>query len=220
MLHCKSCGVEVSGVHKTCPLCGGNLSGETTDKRDYPVITEDHDRIKKLIQLISVGAVIAAIICVSINMLIPTETRWSLFVVFGLGCGWLWAIIGIIKKSIILNNIVWQLILISTVCFFWDRFTGKLGWSVDFVFPILCVCAMIAVIILSQVLHIKAGDYIINLILCSLTGVIPMILIFTGIVRIIIPSVICSAVALIIIFVQIIFNYKVMYSEICKKLHM
>ena len=134
--------------------------------------------------------------------------------------GWLWAIIGIIKKSIILNNIVWQLILISTVCFFWDRFTGKLGWSVDFVFPILCVCAMIAVIILSQVLHIKAGDYIINLILCSLTGVIPMILIFTGIVRIIIPSVICSSVALIIIFVQIIFNYKVMYSEICKKLHM
>ena len=88
----------------------------------------------------------------------PTGIWWSLFAVLGLGCGWLWAVVGIVKKAKLLNNIVWQLVLISGVAFLWDWLTGWRGWSVDYVFPSVCIGAMLAVIILSRVLRMPDRD--------------------------------------------------------------
>ncbi len=220
MLYCKPCNVKVSGIHEHCPLCGGNLSGDTEETRSYPVIPPNPNRTKRIIQIISTAAVSAAIICFAINLLIPPETWWSLFAALGLGCGWLWAVIGIIKKAKLLNNIVWQCFLISALAFLWDVLTGWRGWSADFVFPSVCIGAMLAVLILSRVLRLPDKEYLINLIVCAVMGIIPLVFLFTGLLEVIIPSVICVAVSLILISVQLIFNWKAMYREITKKLHL
>lgn len=220
MLYCKSCRVAVSGIHQHCPLCGGNLSGQEADAPSYPALPENRNFTKRLLQIISGVALTAAIVCVAINMLAPTEVWWSLFAVLGLGCGWLWAVVGVVKKAKLLNNIVWQLILISGVAFLWDWLTGWRGWSADYVFPSICTGAMLAVIILSRVLRMPDRDYIINLIVCAVMGIIPLVLLFTGVLQVIVPSVICTAASLIVISLQLIFNWKAMYREIHKKLHL
>lgn len=220
MLYCKFCGVTIMGSHSHCPLCKGNLSGSAEKERSYPVLPHTRNRTKRLIQILSASALTAAIICVAVNMLIPADTWWCLFAVLGLGCGWLWAVIGIVKKEKILNNIVWQLLLISAVAFLWDWLTGWRGWSVDFVFPCICTGAMLAVIILSRVLCMPDKDYIISLIVCAVMGVSPLIFLFSGVLRAIIPSVLCAAASLIEISLQLIFNWKAMYREIHKKLHL
>ena len=128
MLYCKSCRVWVAGAHQRCPLCGGNLSGKREEAPSYPELPENRSFTKRLIQIISGAALTAAIICVAVNLLVPTGIWWSLFAVLGLGCGWLWAVVGIVKKAKLLNNIVWQLVLISGVAFLWDWLTGWRGW--------------------------------------------------------------------------------------------
>ena len=217
MLYCKSCRVWVAGVHQRCPLCGGNLSGKREEAPSYPELPENRSFTKRLIQIISGAALTAAIICVAVNLLVPTGIWWSLFAVLGLGCGWLWAVVGIVKKAKLLNNIVWQLVLISGVAFLWDWLTGWRGWSVDYVFPSVCIGAMLAVIILSRM---PDRDYMIHLILCAVLGVVPLVFLFTGVLGVIAPSVICTAASLIVISLQLIFNWKAMYREIHKKLHL
>jgi len=220
MLYCKSCRVWVAGTHQHCPLCGGNLSGKREEAPSYPELPENRSFTKRLIQIISGAALTAAIICVAVNLLVPTGIWWSLFAVLGLGCGWLWAVVGIVKKAKLLNNIVWQLVLISGVAFLWDWLTGWRGWSVDYVFPSVCIGAMLAVIILSRVLRMPDRDYMIHLILCAVLGVVPLVFLFTGVLGVIAPSVICTAASLIVISLQLIFNWKAMYREIHKKLHL
>ena len=220
MLYCKSCRVWVAGAHQRCPLCGGNLSGKREEAPSYPELPENRSFTKRLIQIISGAALTAAIICVAVNLWVPTGIWWSLFAVLGLGCGWLWAVVGIVKKAKLLNNIVWQLVLISGVAFLWDWLTGWRGWSVDYVFPSVCIGAMLAVIILSRVLRMPDRDYMIHLILCAVLGVVPLVFLFTGVLGVIAPSVICTAASLIVISLQLIFNWKAMYREIHKKLHL
>lgn len=220
MLYCKSCHVNVAGNRRYCPLCGGGLVGDGEEQTAYPLLPQDQSRSKRLIQIISGAALTAAIVCIAINLLVPTKIWWSLFAVLGLGCGWLWAVVGIVKKAKLLNNIVWQLVLISAVAFLWDGLTGWRGWSMDYVFPCVCTGAMLAVIILSRVRHMPDWDYVISLILCAVMGIIPLIFLFTGVLGVIIPSVICAAASLIVILLQMIFNWKAMYREIHKKLHL
>ena len=143
-------------------------------------------------------------------MLVPSETWWSLFAVLGIACGWLWAVVGIVKKSKLLNSIVWQCFLISALAFLWDGLTGWHRWSAEYVFPCVCIGAMLAVIVLSRVFRMPGKDYLI----------VPLVFLFTGVLQMAIPSVICAAVSLIVIFIQLIFNGKAMRREIRKKLHL
>ena len=220
MLYCKPCKAKIAGVHEHCPLCGGNLSGEPEKERSYPIIAPNPNRIKRIIQILSISAIAGAIICVAINVLVPAGIWWSLFAVLGLACGWLWAVVGILKKAKLLNNIVGQCVLISALAFLWDAVTGWHGWSAEFVFPCVCTGAMLAVIILATVFRMPDKEYLILLIVCAVIGIIPLIFLFTGILTVILPSVICVAVSLIIISIQLIFNWKALYREVSKKLHL
>ena len=83
MLYCKSCRVWVAGAHQRCPLCGGNLSGKREEAPSYPELPENRSFTKRLIQIISGAALTAAIICVAVNLLVPTG--------FGGHCSLCWA---------------------------------------------------------------------------------------------------------------------------------
>ena len=85
MLYCKSCRVWVAGAHQRCPLCGGNLSGKREEAPSYPELPENRSFTKRLIQIISGAALTAAIICVAVNLLVPTGIWWSLFAVVVIG---------------------------------------------------------------------------------------------------------------------------------------
>ena len=220
MLYCKSCKTYVAGIHERCPLCGDQLTGTPEAVPSYPLLPPNQNRIRSFIQLLSIIALGIAIVCITINVLVPTEIWWSFFVVLGLGCGWLWAVIGIVKKENLLNNITWQVVLISSLAFLWDWLTGWRGWSLEYVYPFICTGAMLAVIILSRVLHLPDRDYIIYLIIVVVMGIIPVIFLLTGILQTVLPSIICIAAALLMISELLVFHLKAMRREIFKKLHM
>lgn len=220
MLYCKACKAYIAGVHKHCPLCGDQLSGEGEEAPCYPLPSNDDNWNRRFIQFLSIAVLSVAIVCISVNILVPTPVWWAAFVVLGLGCGWLWAVVGVVKKANLLNNITWQTVLICCLAFLWDWLTGWRGWSADFVYPFVCTGAMLAVIILSRVLHLPDRDYIVYLVIAVLMAIAPVIFLLTGILQNVIPSIICIAAALLVISELLVFHFKAMRREIFKKLHM
>ena len=95
----------------------------------------------------------------------------AFFAVLGIACGWLWAVVGIVKKSKLLNSIVWQCFLISALASL-GRLTSCSGGRPNTCFPRLHR-AMLQVGRLSRVFRMPGKDYLILLIVCAVMGVVP-----------------------------------------------
>ena len=102
---------------------------------------------------------------------------------------------------------------------FLDYFTGRHGWSITFVIPIIFTLAMIVMYMLSKILHLQTGEYIIYLLLDALFGIIPILFLVTDSVKYTIPSFICIMVSLSSVTALIIFEGRTMFSELKRRLH-
>ena len=220
---CDKCGVTVRGTMQQCPLCQSRLLETepiTDNKPCYPVIKTLYRQFERFFKVVIVSAIAVGVAAVAVNMLLPDMGFWSLFVLLGLLCFWLMLTTAIKRRHNIPANITNQAILISILSVIWDYATVWHGWSVDFVIPITFGVAMVSIGVLGQVLHLPVTDYMAALLADMLFGIVPVILYFTGVLRVTIPSVICTAVSLISFFAILIFEGRNMIMEIQKRLHL
>ena len=84
------------------------------------------------------------------------------------------------------------LLLISVIAILWDRFTGWKGWSVDFVIPFGILAVQFSVPVIAKINRLEREEYLFYLVQAGIAGLIPMILVWTGIVQFAVPSVICA----------------------------
>ena len=221
MLYCEACKVKIAGIHMHCPLCGGNLSGEAEKKTCYPVLVPNKPNLTKRILQISTIAVLAVqIICTAVNILVTPKILWCFYTLFGLICGWIWLAIGLVKQANMKKSIAWQLVVVSLFSLLWDVGTGWRGWSVDFVFPSIYTCALLVLLLLARFLHVPVRDYIIYACLGAVLGIIPILFMATGLVHVLIPSVICVSVSLLVICALLLFHWKAVHGEVMKKFHL
>ena len=115
---------------------------------------------------------------------------------------------------------IWQLVLVSILVLLWDWFTGGNGWSIHFVLPVFFPCMQLAVAVTARALHLRPSDYLLYLILCVLAGLIPMILLLCGALRIIYPSVICAGISIISLAAMLLFKGSALRSELIRRLHL
>ena len=187
MQQCRKCRVNVDGDKGRCPLCQGELTGER--ERDmFPRIAEPRFGSEFLIKLISFIAISAIVICAATDYLLSGRLSWSVICIAGVICAWLTTSVGIAYRKRILKNITWELFLITALSVLWDR-------SLDFVLPCACVCATVSIFIIAKVLKMKSGEYILYLIIGGFYGLLPLICLFAGLVKINYPSVICAVIS-------------------------
>ena len=124
------------------------------------------------------------------------------------------------KRRNILKNEMWQLLIITVIAVLWDVFTGWRGWSVDFVLPFGAMAVLGSVPVIAKVSRLETEEYLFYLIQAAIAGCIPIILVWTGIVRFRYPSVICSGVSFLVLAGLFIFQKKNMLREFRKKLRM
>lgn len=221
MLRCNSCGVYLRGCPTQCPLCQCSLAGEPDETAGaFPPILSRQGSIRRLIAWIAFGSVSAAVICFTINLILPVGGWWSLFVVTGIGSLWIDFAIMIRKRKNLPKNILWQVAAISLIAFLWDKFTGFQGWSLDYVLPILCTCSMIAMAVVARIRWLHIQDYILYLVLDCILGIVSLVLIIMGTVRIVIPSAICFGVSVIFLASLLFFEGKALRAEFQRRLHM
>lgn len=162
----------------------------------------------------------AVAISIATDWIMEPHIRWSLFVAAGIASMWLATTVGFFKRYNLMKNAAWQLVVVSVGCVLWDVFTGWHGWSVDFVFPTVCVVIMISMMIISKVQSYTAREYMIYLVMAAGYGlVIPSILMFTGVVTIQIPTIICVVFSFLLLAALILFKGKEFKEEMHKNFH-
>lgn len=221
MKYCEKCKVNITGKRTICPLCHQALTGDDNGQKEvFPYIPSIFKQHSLMFRWALFFSVISAVICVTINLAIPKGGMWSLFVVGGIICLWISLTITICKRKNLIKTILYQVVTLSILSILWDHLTSWRGWSLDFVVPIICVSAMIAMGIITKVMKLEIQDYIIYLVIDSLFGIIPIIFLLLNMINIIIPTLICIGLSIISLSALLIFEGQNMKLELKKRLHL
>lgn len=221
MKYCDKCKVEVRGSQEFCPLCQNELQvKETSDSEDvYPNQVEKRFDNHMLLKVFGFIGLSASILAVFFNIILHSKSLWSLIVVVVMACLWLSLAIAIRKHKDILKYLWQQMVIITLLTICIDALTGHHGWSISFVLPIILTVAMIVMYLLSKILHLQVGDYMIYLLLDAFFGVIPLVLVNTHKLISDIPSLICILTSIISVVALVIFEGKSIMSELNRRLH-
>lgn len=221
MLYCEKCKVEVAGNKECCPLCQGELKGTGEAVSDvFPDVPKEKVSSGLLFRLISFISIAAIIICVAVNLMAPTKVWWSLYAGAGIFCAWITGAVSIAKRHNFIKNITYQLFILSILLVLWDHFTGGLGWSLDYVIPCTCAAVTIFFAVMVFTRRIRAEEYIVYILIDCLYGAVPAVFLFTGVLNIVYPSVVCVALSIMSIAALFLFKGKTIREEIVKKLHL
>lgn len=191
---CEKCGVTVEGAMKYCPLCQAEtrkLDGDT--RETFPSIPTVYKKYNLFFRILIFASVVAGVVSVTVNLLIPTPVFWAFFVLVGIACMWVMLAISVRKRRNIPKSILYQVVVVSLLAVLWDAITGWHGWSLNYVLPIVCTGAMIAMSVIARVLNLHFEDFIIYILIDAVFGIVPVIFLISGHVQAPIPSFCCVA---------------------------
>lgn len=217
-MKCKNCKLDVAGTPKRCPLCQGDLTGEPQESTQIFPYVPPQKSGRLFLSILGFISVVICVVCFAVNLSFPGRW-WSLFVLGGMVSFWTAFALVIQKKGNVHKTIVWQVVLISGIALAWDFATGFHLWSVNFVVPIVCSLALIAMAIMGKVLKLSITDYMIYVLLDCVFGLVSLILLLCGAVTVTLPSIICFAGSIIFLAALLIFEGKSLRSELNRRMH-
>lgn len=174
----------------------------------------------KLFKCFSFLEIVIAVLAVCI------EYGWSQqfhvsFLIGGLAAStWLLSAMAFYKRHNLLKSAMWQLVILTNVCVLWDILTGWRSWSVTFIYPIMSVFTLIVMLGITKIYKREATEYMIYVLMAAMYGLfLPILFIVTGLVRMVIPSMVSVATSIILLAALAIFRGKEMQDELEKKFH-
>ena len=219
MKYCIKCKVHIRTDSDNCPLCQRPVNGGTGEQI-YPKSgskPKDYEEYFKRVLLITAAV---AIISTAINALFPTTGFWALIVIIGLACFWAFFLLVVYKKDNISKNITFQVFYITTGCVAWDLATGWSGWSLDYVFPIVCVLAVMSMFVVAKVMKLNARDYVVFLFTDAAFGILPLVFYLLKLTNVVYPSIIGSSLSLLSLVSILIYQWRFIRLEFSKRFHL
>lgn len=221
MRYCENCRVRIRTPQKHCPLCQGALSGDGSGcEQLFPDLSEETSKLAFWFKIYTFVCVLAAVVCVSLNAALPFDTWWSLFVLAGVACAWLVTVVAIRKRRNLLKNAMWQLVLACIALVLWDWATGWQLWALDYGLPAAVVAALVSMLVIITVRKMSSPEYMIYLLMCCGFGLIPLVLLVCGALKVQWPSIVSSACCVIVLAAFGIFQGGSVWSELKKSLHL
>lgn len=220
MQYCDHCQVNIRGNKERCPLCKNRIpaddEGTSHVYPDIPLVYERHLIIRMLLFI----TVVTIVVGLAVYRLVFYNVNWLIFMLLGLLSMWLSIALVFRNKNNITNNIMWFVILVSSLSVLWDWKIGWKGWSLDYVIPIVCVTAIFAMYVAAKAMRLSAKDYMIYFLLGGLFGIIPILFILFNWLNVLFPSIISVSVSIIFLSAIIIFQGENIRSELDKKMHL
>ncbi|MFU0828683.1 MAG: DUF2089 domain-containing protein [Lachnoclostridium sp.] len=220
MQFCEHCKVHIRGNRKYCPLCQNTVTGAGSEEEEiFPKVPVNYQYnvVIRIMLFISVSVVV---ISLAVYAMFPVKVNWPMFVLAGVLCIWISLALVIRKRYNIPKTIIWQVAVISVLAAIWDWRTGWRGWSLDFVFPIACVVAMIVMYIMAKIMKLGVRDFIIYIVLDSLFGIIPVLFYLLKLLHIIYPSIISISFSILSLAAVILFQGDQIKEELKKRMHL
>jgi len=218
MIYCENCKVSITGNHEKCPLCQGDVIGESSKTNTFPIIKEEKHLMYLILKITALITIAVSVISVLINL--GFGGKWSFYVIAGFVTGWIVIWITVKMHGNIAKNTIWLTVIISILSIIWDMSTGYRGWSIDYVLPLICCFAMIEMFIVANIKKLRIEDYIVYLIIDILFGIVPLVLLLLDIVKVVYPSLICVAESVISLAILILFEGKALKAEIVRRIHL
>lgn len=218
MASCEKCGIDVSEPRKNCPLCGGNLKNAGEGEYVFPNV-QPKSQFRLLYALAALVLIAASLICVAINVSGAGSGFWSAFVVAGALSAGVALVMFERKKGNIFSSIAWQTAVISAMSFAWDYFTGFHRWSLEYVIPIIYICAVVAAGLISLIVKPCVQDCMLYITVNCFFGIAPLMFIIFDTVRTKLPSALCFTFSMIELSVLVIFYGGAMRDELIRRFH-
>ncbi|MGI6877245.1 DUF6320 domain-containing protein [Microbacterium sp. gxy059] len=220
MRRCPDCAVGIEGSWSRCPLCGSAAAGDPSpDPLPAVPLSFSRRRVLRILFLVSL-AVIAASFLAQL-LLQPSETALVALrsVWLGVTALWLVVLMAVRKRRNAAKGNLYLVVLVGLVCVYGDYLTGWHGWALDYAVPIACATSIIATLIVVRVLRIDVGDHIVYSLLTALLAVVPLLFALLGWVTDPLPSVLCAALGLVALGVQLA-RIRDVRHELAKRLHL
>lgn len=222
MQYCPLCQVQVAGNKRCCPLCRGKLVGEPDAESEiFPQVVPPYKRVRAARRILTLCVLIVIACCLQVESVWKPSIRWPMFVIAAALCSWLAIMLGISRRRLLMQNLAAQTLLFCTLSVLWDVGTGWRGWSLDWVFPILCIGGQGALWILKFILRVPMVEAVAwTGILATVGWLIPFCLLLFEQVHILLPSIVCASLSFIILVLLILFFHRYMREEAVRRFHL
>lgn len=221
MQYCNYCQVSIKETEEKCPLCSNLLldyDASKEIKKHFPIIRPYYKK-RLAIRIMIFISIVAIVVSFSINMIFPSNINWPILFLFGLISTWLGLISVVLKRYNIPEKIMRQVVIMSILAIFWDWKIGWLGWSLDYVIPIICIAAMTIMYVTAKIMRLSTSDYITYSLIDAIFGIIPLLFILFDWVKIKYPSILSVTLSIIFLSAIFIFHGEDIWDEINRRMH-
>lgn len=216
MNKCLKCNVLVDTLTDKCPLCNSEMKVSKCSTYPKLKLKLTSSLFRKIIFLIAVMVCIAVAL---INYLLTPSIKWSFFVVLQILLMYyvFYHLLNgrqkVVKLLFILN------ILVCGVSIFWDYYTGFRGWSINYVFPSLCITYGIFMLILRFVSYFAFRENSSYIYLNVCLEFLPILLLNLDKLSVGILAYTSAGLGMLNLFILILFDGSSLKSDIARKLH-
>jgi hypothetical protein len=146
----------------------------------YPKIDLNRFQKKSAAVHFLIISFLSVLVCIVVNILHTPASLWSLYVAAGWLQNYFSVLRPLLKKNKVYNQLIVNLLSISVFLTFIDFFTtGYSGFSLKYVIPSMCFAAVLASDVLIVINCGHSRDYYLTLMIASLFGLVPKILMWS-----------------------------------------
>lgn len=216
MSKCTKCKVNLDTLGDRCPLCNSEI--KKTKNSTYPAIKPKMTKVlfRKIMLLI---ALVICMVVGFVNFVLTPHIKWSLFVILQIILMYyvFYHILSgrkkVIKLLFVLN------ILVCALSIFWDHYTGFRGWSINYVFPSLCITYGIFMLILRFVSYFAFRENSSYIYLNVCLAFLPICLLNLDKLSVEILAYASAVIGMVNLIILIVFDGSSFKNDIVRKLH-
>ena len=219
MQYCPKCRIGIMGDKKSCPLCGGRLTGEP-EPGGFPVLERRRFSHMTVVKVATFCCLAVFIILLAFEILFDFKLTWVPLVVIAMLIAWGDMMVGVYFRNNFIKTFAIETYLLMATCFLIDLLTGWHGWSIAFVFPAGFVALVFVTIGVGRAAKLRLEEYVIYLTVAMVLSMLQIIPVMTHTNPVILPAVISMALLLILGCGAVIFRFRDLRSAAEKLFNM
>lgn len=226
MKKCPNCKVFFKTERKSCPFCHNVLDkiNEDNSYQEYPKYEIENPPKRTFLKICILVTLLIIVSTITINLLTINKENpvyWFTIVLGGLFFTWILVGVTIISKNNIVLKIILQAITVELILHSIEMNTElPTTFSLVYVIPFIFVAIILTSSILMLSMPKRAHSYILYLIIMSVLGIIPFIIILVKDYKPLWPSLCSLCVSSVTIIGIFFFGFRTLIEELRKKLHM
>lgn len=228
-MRCKYCGINVDDDSKICPLCHEILEddGKPVNENFPPKTAASAKKRDSRFSFSNIYIAVAAVIffsCLGLNLGLTPDVLWFTVVFAVLLYGYLTVVNTVMSSSSLWLKIFWQIVMITLVLWAAQSVLNPLmeernNWLADYALPILLTISVLALGITAACLFHKEPSLLVDNLIISLIGLVPIILYAADVIDVLAPTVVCTIVCAISLIGFIAFAREELWAEIVRRFH-